>query len=1180
MAYKITAASVVADPTRGLMSASFQGLLWTQFLGTVNDNALRWLVIGIGKQFTGERYCGLTLNPGMVLTAGTICFVLPYLFLAAPAGYLADRFSKRAVIVYCKVAEILLMILTIAAIWFGDVGCLMLTVALMGCQSALFSPAKLGCIPEILSANRISAANGLFSLASVVATVVGMVIGNLLNDITQPSGTSNLWLSASVLVGLAILGWLVSLSIEKLPNGRRTLRFPWNAGSQTIGDIRYLVSHRPLFRVALGTMFFWSLGALAQINIDQFAVEAGTTSQSQMTPFLISLILGVGIGSVLAGFWSAGRIELGILPLGASGIIVGSLLLFTVRGSVIEADASWTINFIWACAFLLLLGFGAGMFSVPLSAYMQYRSPPETRGKILAASNFLTFAGILFSAVVFWLLRMPLSGEPFCSGRHIFLLCGIITIPVLVYIVFLIPQASIRFFVWLASKTIYRIRVYGSENIPSEGGALIVPNHVSWLDGILLLLVSARPIRMVVYAGNFRHGIIQWLGKLWDVILLPTRPKQLARVLRQSSQALLDGQLVCIFPEGGITRTGLMQPFKRGALKIHQGTGVPIIPVYLDELWGSIFSFQGGKFFWKCPQQWPYPISIHIGKPIEGSVDVHQIRQAVQQLGAEAVEKRVGRTELLPSSLIRICKKRKFISKVADSSGIDMTGGQLLTRILVLRRLLLREVLSEEERYVGLLLPPSAIAVATNAAVSMMNRISVNLNYSVSTDVMNFCIEECGIQHVLTSRRFVEKLSSMGVDVSKLSAELIYLEDLRDQPTLIDKIAGAWSAYFTPGSILQRQLGLHRLNSSDVLTVIFTSGSTGQPKGVMLTHGNILSNIRAIENVIHFAAQDVLMGILPFFHSFGYTVTMWGTLSINIKGVFHFNPLDAKQIGKLCRTYGGTVLLGTPTFLRSYLRRCKKEDFATLSVVVAGAEKLPAELCHAFEEKFGVSPVEGYGATELSPLVAVNIPPSRSMGTSSMDLKEGTVGRPIPGVSAKIIDLDTGETLSAEQSGMLWIKGPNVMRGYINRPDITNEVIRDGWYVTGDVAMIDSDGFIKITGRESRFSKIGGEMVPHIQIEETLTNILEADDNGILKAAVTAVPDKKKGERLVIIHVKLDKTPDEICKNLADIGLPNIYIPSRDSFVEVDELPVLGSGKLDLRQMKQIALKHFENDTE
>jgi acyl-[acyl-carrier-protein]-phospholipid O-acyltransferase/long-chain-fatty-acid--[acyl-carrier-protein] ligase len=379
-----------------------------------------------------------------------------------------------------------------------------------------------------------------------------------------------------------------------------------------------------------------------------------------------------------------------------------------------------------------------------------------------------------------------------------------------------------------------------------------------------------------------------------------------------------------------------------------------------------------------------------------------------------------------------------------------------------------------------------------------------------------------------------------------------------------------------PAGAVVRRLGLRKAQADDVLTVIFTSGSTGQPKGVMLTHANVASNVDAINQAVHITPADTLVGILPFFHSFGYTITLWTVMALDVQGAYHFNPLDARQVGKMCENFGGTILLATPTFLRSYLRRCDKEQFAKLDVVVTGAERLPKELASAFEEKFGVRPIEGYGCTETSPLVSVNIPPTRSLGNLQVERKEGTVGRPIDGVSAKTIDLKTGEDQSFGKTGMLMITGPNIMKGYLERPDLTAEVIIDGWYKTGDIAMIDEDGFITITGRESRFSKIGGEMVPHIQVEELLANLIGADEEEGLKAAVTAVPDARKGERLVVIHTHLDKSVDQLCKGLKEEGLPNIFIPSPDSFLEVEELPILGTGKLDLTGLRKIALERLE----
>jgi acyl-[acyl-carrier-protein]-phospholipid O-acyltransferase/long-chain-fatty-acid--[acyl-carrier-protein] ligase len=529
---------------------------------------------------------------------------------------------------------------------------------------------------------------------------------------------------------------------------------------------------------------------------------------------------------------------------------------------------------------------------------------------------------------------------------------------------------------------------------------------------------------------------------------------------------------------------------------------------------------------------------------------------------------------ILPRAFLRTCRQRLRRPKLADSLGTELTGGSLLTRALIVRRLLRRVVLAEDEKYVGVLLPPSAAAVLANVACPLAGRVAVNLNYTLAPGSIASCIRQCGIRHVLTSRRFMEKLKL------ELDAELVFVEDLRPKATLFDKLFAGLMAYAVPLRLLERALGLTKIGLDDVLTVIFTSGSTGDPKGVMLSYGNVGSNVDAIDELVRLKDDDVLLGILPFFHSFGYTATMWTVLTLSPKGVYHVSPLEARQIGDLAKKHGVTILIATPTFLRSYLKRCQPEEFAALDVVVAGAERLPKELSDAFEERFGVRPVEGYGCTELSPLVAVNIPPSRAADAGAITVKEGTVGRPVPGVSAKITHLDgttdnqVGAELGRDEPGMLWIKGPNVMLGYLGRSEMTAKVVRDGWYMTGDVALIDHDGFIRITGRQSRFSKIGGEMVPHIKIEEELHKVIGTGEDE-LKVAVTAVPDARRGERLVVIHTALNKSPETIAKELGQAGLPNLWIPSADSFHQVEAIPVLGTGKVDLKGLKDLALKHF-----
>lgn len=604
-------------------------------------------------------------------------------------------------------------------------------------------------------------------------------------------------------------------------------------------------------------------------------------------------------------------------------------------------------------------------------------------------------------------------------------------------------------------------------------------------------------------------------------------------------------------------------------LKVIQGTDAPIIPAYIHGLWGSIFSWRGGKLFWKKPQRWPYPVDIHFGKPIHHPRDAAQVRLEVERLGAEAVKMDAMKQPIPIRRFIRHCKASMWKEKVADSTQVSLKGGQLLVAAIAILRVLKRRVLTGNEKSVGLLFPPSVGGAVANMAVSLNGTIGVNLNYTLTDDVMNYCVKKAGLKHVLTSRKFLEKKPF------KLEgAEFIFLEDLKEQISVSDKIWAALCAYVIPARILERLLGLHRISPQDTLTIVFTSGSTGEPKGVVLSHANVGSNIEAVDHLLNLTEADGILGVLPFFHSFGYTACLWLAMCYKVRGIYHYNPLDCKVIGRLLQQHKVTILMTTPTFLRMYLRRCEKEQFASVDMIVVGAEKLPTDLAHQFQEKFGILPTEGYGTTELSPVAAVNIPDHRSRDVYQQGTKLGTVGRPIPGVAAKVVHPDTGEDLGIGPEGLLLINGPNVMQGYLDEPQKTAEVLKDGWYNTGDFARLDTEGFVTITGRQNRFSKIGGEMVPHIRIEQELTRICEPPDagDGDLTLAVTSVPDEKRGERLIVLYTRLCKSHEEIVKELAATGIPNLWLPTPDAFIEVDEIPVLGTGKLDLRGLKQLAL--------
>ena len=522
---------------------------------------------------------------------------------------------------------------------------------------------------------------------------------------------------------------------------------------------------------------------------------------------------------------------------------------------------------------------------------------------------------------------------------------------------------------------------------------------------------------------------------------------------------------------------------------------------------------------------------------------------------------------------IRRCKSAGSRQKIADSSGKALDGTKLLAGTVALRRALNRGVLDADDKMVGVLIPPSVGGTLANTALTLDHRVAVNLNYTLSPEVMNFCIKDCGIRKVLTSRAFMEKRP-----FEPDEAELVFLEDLAEQVTGFDKLIGGLQAKLLPAGLVDKLHGLERIGWDDLLTIIFTSGSTGDPKGVMLSNRNVGTNIQAVNEWFQITADDVLLGVLPFFHSFGYMGTLWLTMTLENSCVYHFNPLDSRTVGTLSDEHGVSIILATPTFLRSYMRRCTPEQMHRLDLVIVGAEKLPKDLAEQFQEKFGVEPTEGYGTTELSPVASMNVPDHRSPEGSPPGARLGTVGKVAPGSEIKVIDADSREDLGIDTEGLLVYRGPNVMMGYLNNEEATSEKIVDGWYDTGDMGVIDGEGFITITGRMSRFSKIGGEMVPHIKIEQELERMIEGDDEDpVIQVAVAAVPDPRKGERLIVLHRPLPAavTIDGLLQGLSDQGLPNIWIPNSDSFLEVQEIPLLGTGKMDLKAVNQVATDHF-----
>src|SRR3984885_13275814 len=558
----------------------------------------------------------------------------------------------------------------------------------------------------------------------------------------------------------------------------------------------------------------------------------------------------------------------------------------------------------------------------------------------------------------------------------------------------------------------------------------------------------------------------------------------------------------------------------------------------------------------------PYPVTESFGKPMLPSSTPFEVREAVQQLQTDAYRYHKKRMHTLPRALVRTAHGSPFRFAMGDKRRARMSCGMaLLSASLLARRL--RSTWARQEM-VGILLPPSVPGALVNFAAVLAGKIPVNLNYTSSNETLESCAQQCKLETVITTKLLLDRIPL------KVPGKTILLEEAAAAPRLGERLT-ALLMWFLPGKILERALSGGKTKTlDDLATVIFSSGSTGEPKGVMLTQFNIASNIEQMGQTFMLTKGDVLLGVLPFFHSFGFTVTLWLPAFLAGGGAFHPSPIDLVAVSELVRDYKVTFLLTTPTFLQQYTRRCLPEDFGSLQFVVVGAEKLSDAAALAFEDRFGIRPLEGYGATECSPVIAVNTRDFRAPGFLQVGAKRGRIGHPLPGISVRIVDPETRERLATDTPGLLLVSGPNVMKGYLGKPEKTAEVLRDGWYTTGDIAAEDEDGFLTITDRLSRFSKIGGEMVPHIKIEEKLQELAESAEKIF---AVTGVPDGKKGERLVVLHTLALDALKPVLEKLSSSGLPNLWIPRANQFFQIEELPHLGSGKLDLRRVHEVALE-------
>ena len=656
------------------------------------------------------------------------------------------------------------------------------------------------------------------------------------------------------------------------------------------------------------------------------------------------------------------------------------------------------------------------------------------------------------------------------------------------------------------------------------------------------------------------HPVLRAVG------CIPITPRKAKDAMREAAAKIRAGEIVCLFPEGELSRSGSLLRLRRGYEIIARQAEAPVVPVWLDRLWGSIFSFKGGRFFTKWPKSVPYRVMVAFGQPLPPeAADIATVREELLKIGEFCYGQRPILRGHLGQACLRGLKRNPFRIAITDGlDGTSLSRGKLLGVAIALSRHLKKTC---PERRIGIVLPPGKGGVVANLATVFAGKIPVNLNFTSARDSIESAKEQAGLSTIITARLLAKRLEEF-----PWTPQVVHLDEIL--PTMKRAILGWWIlALVLPSGVLARIINLPRVGDRAEAVLLFTSGSAGTPKGVALTHRNILGNISQFSVMLDAKKDDLMLASLPFFHSFGCTVTLWYPLIEGVRVASYPSPLEAGKIASLIERQAATIMFATPTFLRAYLRKAEPPQLRSLRLLITGAEKLPDELAKAFEARFGIEVLQGYGLTETSPVASVNLPEPKATKpgqTVQPCNRLGSTGKLLPGMAAEIRDAETDLKGSLHDTGMLWLRGPNIFEGYLDQPEKTADVLREGWFKTGDIGRFDEDGFLYIEGRLSRFSKIGGEMVPHEAIEQKILSVLLKEEQSERVIAIMGVPDEAKGEALVLLS-SLELDLPQLRAALSEIGVPNLWIPK--TVRRVAAIPVLASGKLDLAGCKNLAME-------
>ncbi len=1094
-----------------------------------------------------KSYEGETL---IILSALINMFILiPFVLVLSPSGFLSDRFSKTLVIRYSALVAVGLTLIISFSYFMGWFIFAFLATLLLATQSAFYSPAKYGIIKELVGSDNLGSANAIVQALTIIFILTSSIAFTLLFENLYDGSTSPdaiLRSIAPIGIALVVLSLWESFLAYRLPmmeSKDPQSRFEWSKYLR----LKYLQTNvaktkaNPnIWLSIIAVAIFWGV---AQIVIAAFPAHYKALTGDDNTVVIQSILaissIGLIVGSFIAGYYSKKHIEHGFIPLAAMGLSA-SLFAF-----------AWVEEVFNLYLASLVFGFFGGLFIVPLNATIQFFAPSHEMGKILAGKNFVENS----VTIGFLVMAMGVISLGF-STTYLFMVAALIVAIGSLYAIKQLPHLFARMLLFPLLHTHYSLNVQGVENIPKSGGVLMLGNHISWIDWLVVQLASPRAIKFVMTRNIYNKWYLKRFLQLFDVISISNSASKSA--IASIQERLNNGEVVALFPEGHISFNGQLGEFKRGYELALKDTYHPIVPFYIRGLWGSTFS--RARDYYKEIHATQRDIIVSFGKPLPSTTLAPQVKQKVVELSYGAWSHYINTLKPLHYEWLKTTKKRLFKRSIVDSLGTDLSGGKLLTAVL----LFAPQIRAFKQPNVGILLPSSSIGAIINLAVLVGGKCAINLNYTASNNLQS-AIAQADIASIMTSRAFVEKLTSRGIVLDEATlSRCVYAEDIAHTFSKAKKISALLQAYLMPSWMI-RLFYFVPTSLDSVATILFSSGSESSPKGIELTHRNLIANIKQVSDLLNFKKDDAMLNSLPILHSFGLTVTLLLPLVKGVEVVSIPDPTDALEVGKMVAKYRATIIFGTSTFYRLYIRNTKLHPlmFQSVRLAVAGAQKLSPDVKDAFKEKFGLVLYEGYGTTETAPVVAVNVPDA--LESASMEViigdKEGSVGQPLPGTIVKIVDPQTLQELPTHEEGLIVIGGIQVMKGYLKEEAKTADAIVEiegvRYYKSGDKGRKDADGFITVIDRYSRFAKIEGEMVSLGAIEEALW----IEGSEIL---AVALEDSKKGEKVVLLHTGDAERLKERAKAIEPLMRPSEYFL-------IETIPKLASGKNDFGKAKAIA---------